>query len=814
MSRVVLLFLLCLGACASPTTPAENPPAVALSDVGSSGASRLSGGDAVSELEPASARPGLVILADQPFPATVLEPPVGTDASVVRRAVIALHAEHPEEALKLLAGMDTGAAKLVQARAFRALGQFDAAEAALIVAREDAPLLSLVELESGQVAMARADLKSAESAWRLVMTGSDVSLKRRIVLAYAELLSHANPLELLTQAAGWESLLDVDDLDAKGRFLEAVAMAHVAAGQPFEAAELRLRRFLEEPVSLLTPEQPPKELPATPLQLLTRAELLLEKNRNERAVAALDALADGSLNQDERCRKLFALGLSKRKLHLYGGAEHYFTDVTKSCADPALVKRAMYLNAKVVSIAEGLQAVPIIESFAKRFAASSMVDDMLFWAGDLYQRRKRFAEAEGYFTRIENLPEKGDHCGEARWRLAWMSYRRGNLVEARERLLRLLERDGCVDNRFERARAHYWLGRLSVLAKQPTLAATHFQDAMVAEPLGYYAQLALTELFQTAPEVARRQVAELYVPQAGAWPLVCAGSLASEPEFMHALEWLRRGLTEDAALGLLALGAPNSKVVGVAQAQALGVETKGSALKDVAAHLPGTSCGANDPRLLLALLLDRAGAYGKAHWRLRTDFAEVLANAPTPATSAVWVAAYPLAFRDFVAAGEAEGGVPELFLQALCREESALDPQAVSWAGAYGLTQLLLASAKGAGRFLKPPVTVTRAEELLEPALSARLGGALLGSLLKRFAGHPGLALAGYNASESTADTWWSRHQGQRFDEFVEEITIKETRGYVARVLKTWGIYRFMYASQPPTLPVAETLPNKPGVHP
>src|SRR5256885_11081415 len=42
---------------------------------------------------------------------------------------------------------------------------------------------------------------------------------------------------------------------------------------------------------------------------------------------------------------------------------------------------------------------------------------------------------------------------------------------------------------------------------------------------------------------------------------------------------------------------------------------------------------------------------------------------------------------------------------------SAFDPQVVSWAGAYGLTQLLLSTGQDAGRLLRPRVKLERSEE-------------------------------------------------------------------------------------------------------
>jgi soluble lytic murein transglycosylase len=811
-SALSLILLPALIVCAAPVEQAEpgapvpTPPG-SPTLVGTDNDTRSPGDPSTPEPLPApiSAAPAV------PITVGLLPSLGGPNAEQVAQADRALLEKDAARALELLADVRWPPAELLKARAFKSLGQLDAAEDALSRAATDEVLTDLVALERGLVAVLRLDDRGAINALLPLVHHGDSSIAARAALPLAAAASSTDPATLLASAEVVEKALPKPDPDARSYFLEALATAHETLGHADEALGLRLRRFLEEPVSLVTPETPPVGSKPTPLMLITRAEKLLEANRNEKAIEAFSALQDKGLATALKCRKQLGLGLAHRKEHHYATAETYFTQVTNECADDeALVRRAMYLNAKVISIADGLRAVPLIEKFAKRFAGHSMVDDVLFWAGDLYDRRKLWAQAEGYFRRIEELAQKGDQCGDARWRLAWMSYRKGDLKAADKRLSRLLERDGCVVLKYDRARAHYWLGRIAEAQHEPTRAARSYSAAMRAEPLGYYAQLALARELVVAPSQAQDLVKSLQAPKGGETPPLCPGPLALVPAFGRGLELLARGLRSDAAFELAAIEMPSQKVVGTTQAAALGVEPK--PVTPLAAEprvATPARCGEHDPQLLLALLLDRAGVYGAAHWRLRTDFADVLADEPTPETAAIWLAAYPLAYRDLVAAAEEESQVPPLLLQALCREESALDPSAVSWAGAYGLTQLLLASGKGAGKLLSPPVEVHTGEELLEPALSARLGGALLGSLVKRYKGNAGLALAGYNASEATADAWWSRHAGESFDVFEEEITIKETRGYVARVLKTWGIYRWMYANEPPVLPVNEHLPSR-----
>ena len=69
------------------------------------------------------------------------------------------------------------------------------------------------------------------------------------------------------------------------------------------------------------------------------------------------------------------------------------------------------------------------------------------------------------------------------------------------------------------------------------------------------------------------------------------------------------------------------------------------------------------------------------------------------------------------------------------------------------------------------------------------------------------MSLAAYNAGENYADTLWKRHSRQDIDVFAEEISIRETRGYVKRVLRTFGIYRWLYDGQAPTFVSKLSLP-------
>ncbi len=130
---------------------------------------------------------------------------------------------------------------------------------------------------------------------------------------------------------------------------------------------------------------------------------------------------------------------------------------------------------------------------------------------------------------------------------------------------------------------------------------------------------------------------------------------------------------------------------------------------------------------------------------------------------------------------------PALVL-AVIRQESNFDMQATSSAGAKGLLQLMPRTAKHEALMMKQPY----APEALtrRPNTNVAIGSHYLGRLLDRYAGHPALALAAYNAGESRVDQWVRNIGDIDSITWIESIPFKETRNYVQRVLENADIYR------------------------
>jgi soluble lytic murein transglycosylase len=83
----------------------------------------------------------------------------------------------------------------------------------------------------------------------------------------------------------------------------------------------------------------------------------------------------------------------------------------------------------------------------------------------------------------------------------------------------------------------------------------------------------------------------------------------------------------------------------------------------------------------------------------------------------------------------------------------------------------------------------------MQPPLNIRLGAQYLGDLCRKYDGQVSLALAAYNAGGGALAHWQEGRPDGPLDEFIEEIPVDETRGYVKRVLRSYATYRTLYGA-------------------
>jgi hypothetical protein len=151
---------------------------------------------------------------------------------------------------------------------------------------------------------------------------------------------------------------------------------------------------------------------------------------------------------------------------------------------------------------------------------------------------------------------------------------------------------------------------------------------------------------------------------------------------------------------------------------------------------------------------------------------------------------YPRPFWNFFEAQKTV--IDPYFLTAVSRQESAFDPGAVSSAKAVGLLQIIPST----GRRFK------RNANLRSPKDNVEVGARYLNALLKSTDGKVHHSLASYNAGPGKVKLWVTRYQTNDAILFTDLIPYRETREYVAAVLRNYFWYRTLYGNQADASPV------------
>lgn len=197
--------------------------------------------------------------------------------------------------------------------------------------------------------------------------------------------------------------------------------------------------------------------------------------------------------------------------------------------------------------------------------------------------------------------------------------------------------------------------------------------------------------------------------------------------------------------------------------------------------------------LALAETASRRGAHDVSIRYIKRFATGYLSIPIEAAPEKFWKLAFPLPYRSSLESYSKSRGLDPYLVAALVRQESEFNPNALSRAKAYGLTQVLPSTGRQLGRQLG--IGAIRADRLFEPDLNLQLGTYYLRMLLDQENGKWEETLASYNAGKSRADAWATWGSFREPAEYIETIPFTETRNYVQIVLRNAYVYRRLYAA-------------------
>lgn len=347
--------------------------------------------------------------------------------------------------------------------------------------------------------------------------------------------------------------------------------------------------------------------------------------------------------------------------------------------------------------------------------------------------------------------EPGEPRQDGEFLAGFIALRRLNDPAAAERHFAAVGQDSR--SVITRARSAYWQGR-ALAARGDTSAARSRYAAAAELPVAFYGQLAALAMGEDAARLSTRVVRAAVPP-------------VTTP---RAADFTGRELTR-AVLTLADLGDTRRARIFLLR------------LEDLAND--GTD------RMLAARLAAHIG---------RPDHAVWVARRAGAAGDMLLPEGWPAPYTPPVASPEAA------YINAITRQESNFDTEAVSGSNARGLMQLLPSTATLVARRLGTPYQVGLLTQ--NPELNMRLGAAYLDQMLARYDGALPLAAAAYNAGPGRVDQWLGTYGDPRGPEvdvidWIEQIPFTETRNYVQRVIENVVVYR---AREPAAAALAHPL--------
>jgi soluble lytic murein transglycosylase len=340
----------------------------------------------------------------------------------------------------------------------------------------------------------------------------------------------------------------------------------------------------------------------------------------------------------------------------------------------------------------------------------------------------------------------------------------------------LYGRIAAIGSPSDRSAAYLWIGRLALQRGDTNAAQSALQLARNTAPESFFAVRASDILDGREPftppadyrfefdEAADRAAAEAWLRTT--FNLTQEGSLSEPSEALRADGRLIRGRE------LWAVGAFDE-----ALREFTAVLDEARTNRDAATSYQ------------MAMLLRELGAYASSIQAA----ADVIVAAGVPTLQAPPYIArmrYPIYYADLVLAQAERYGYDPLIQFALIRQESLFNPNAVSSAGATGLSQVMPAT----GRYLaqKLGYSTFDVSDLTRPYVAVEFGASYIAEQLRLFNGNVAAALAAYNAGPGRALDW-VRLSGGTLDALMLTIQFQETRTYLERIYSHYAIYKALY---------------------
>lgn len=418
-------------------------------------------------------------------------------------------------------------------------------------------------------------------------------------------------------------------------------------------------------------------------------------------------------------------------------------------------------------------AVATLEQFASTAPANPAAPGALLQAARIAERQGDLARAAQIASGINTAYPSSSEAAEGAFFAGIALYRVGNYESAAGQFTIAAGHAGASVER--RAAAWLWVAKTQRLRGATTEAASAFDQAIAADPGGYYSLRA-----------AELRDGLLPFPPAQGYDF----SFDYSAEKKYAEAWLaaQLGLEPGGDLGAMSPAlAADSRWVRGRELWNLGLAAEAKAEFD---ELRRAYTGDALSLYQIALALRDLGAYSHAVRAARASV-DAVGLADSFAAPAFFThLRFGPYYSNLIVQAAADYEIDPLLLYAVVRQESLFEGGVTSSAAAQGLMQIIPSTGEWiAGKLNWPGY---QSSDLYRPYINVEFGAYYLDYQRDYFDGDMLAALAAYNAGPGNAEKWLAASQNDP-DLFVEIIRLDEPRRYVKAIYEFYEIYRGLY---------------------
>jgi len=416
---------------------------------------------------------------------------------------------------------------------------------------------------------------------------------------------------------------------------------------------------------------------------------------------------------------------------------------------------ALYFTAlSARALGDRLSYLKIARRVVDEFAMESWAEEALNNLATDAIRRDEDDRGDALLRELYEKYPRGPNSERAAWKIGWRSYRDQKYEEA----ARIFERASVDFPRSDyRPGWLYWSGRAHEQLHQKALADERLTLVTADYLNSYYGRLAVARLAgrRAAPRIMSESPASLLPPPPNEGVIRALLDIDRYEDALNEVRYAQRAWGDSAAL--------QATTAWIYQRQ-------------------GQSESGTKRFTLLR------GAINV----MKRAYPQYLAAGGEELPKDVLTVIFPLDYWDLIQKYSAQRNLDPFFVAALVSQESTFVRDIRSGANAYGLMQLVPATARAYARRLNlrySPTLLTNADA------NVRMGTTYLADLIREF-GSLHLALSGYNAGERAARRWVAERPGlDDREEFIDDIPYPETQNYVKKVLSMTEDYRRLYSS-------------------